>query len=115
MEAGLVPDLAALFRLKAQDVAAVPGFGVRSALRLTAALRRASHPETVRLITAIGIPGVGPVAARRLLEQFGSLEELLVINEGNQDDGAAAGCLRSFFATRGGADLLARFRELGLL
>jgi DNA ligase (NAD+) len=142
IEAGLVTDLPSLFRLEYRQVAAIPGFGAQSARRLTAALGRASRPsrpQPFRLVSALGIPGVGPVAARRLGERFPSLDSLLQAVDENGDGpvaetgnaagggsrggavdavaggGAAATAVRKFFATRGGATLLADFRGLGLL
>ena len=115
VQAGLVPDLPSLFRLKAQEVAAVAGFGPTAARRLTEAIRRVGRPEPFRLVTALGIPGVGPAAAKRLARQFGSLDGLLSTGDGDKGGGAAMESVRGFFATRGGAELLAGFRELGLL
>lgn len=114
VEAGLVTDLPSLFRLKSEEVAAVPGFGAQSARRLTAALGRLDRPQSFRLVTALGIPGVGPAATQRLAQQFGSLDALLE-KEKEDSSGAAAESVRKFFSTKGGAELLARLRRLGLL
>ena len=116
VEAGLVPDLPSLFRLKPQEVAAVEGFAALSARRLVAAIRRAARPQPFQLVTAVGIPGVGPAAAERLAGQFSSLDALLSADGVGEEGGdAAAGKIRSFFATEGGARLLAGFRELGVI
>ena len=115
IEAGLVVDLPSLFRLQPQEVAAVPGIGAPTARRLVAAIKRARRPDSFRLATAIGIPGVGPAAGKRLARQFGSLEALLTTEGGNANDGAAAASIRRFFNTEAGAKLLAGFRELGLI
>jgi len=114
VEAGLVPDLPSLFRLKPEEVATVVGFGPQSARRLTAALKRVGRPQPFRLVLALGIPGVGPAAAQRLAGQFDSLDSLLITGKGDQRGGTAAEYVRSFFATRGGAELLEGFRQLGL-
>ena len=123
IEAGLVTDLPSLFRLKRQEVAAVAGIGPKSAQSLTAAIRRVGRPEPFRLVLALGIPGVGPAAARRLAGQYSSLDALLETGAGGQgvtggvgqDGDAAAQSIRRFFATAGGAELLAGLRQLGLL
>jgi DNA ligase (NAD+) len=117
VEAGLVRDLPSLFRLAPREIAAVPGFTAKSAQRLTAAIRRASQPDPFRLVIALGIPGVGPATVKRLADQFGSLDEVLRVGEGERSGGggAAADSIRRFFATPGGLELLARLRELGLL
>jgi DNA ligase (NAD+) len=114
IEAGLVTDLPALFRLTPQEIAAVPGFSATSARRLTEALRHAGRGDPFRVLVALGIPGVGPAAAQRLARQYGTLGALLAAKDEAGGGGAAAG-IRRFFATGEGTKLLAGFRDLGLL
>jgi len=115
VEAGLVRDLPSLFRLKPHEVAAVAGFGAQTARRLTAAIGRVGRPQPFRLVLALGIPGVGPAAAKRMAQQFTSLDALLSAGEEDRSGGASAASIRRFFATRGGGELLTGFRELGLI
>lgn len=119
IEAGLVDGLPALFRLQAAEIAALPGFGERSARQLTAAIRAAGRPPLPRLLTALGIPGVGPAAAGRLGEHFVSAEALLAAEEEQLVaipgiNPAAARNIRAFFDSHGGRRLLEELRELGL-
>ena len=120
VEAGLMNDLPALFRLQEEDIAAVPGFGNRAARQLTAAIRVAGRPPLPRLLTALGIPGVGPAAARRLAAQFATLDRQLAADEAELTaiagvSQAAAKYIRSFFASPGGRKLLEEFHGLSLL
>ncbi|MDD2271732.1 MAG: NAD-dependent DNA ligase LigA [Desulfuromonadaceae bacterium] len=120
VEAGLVSDLPSLFLLNADAVAAVPGFGVETALRLTSAIRDAAHPDSFRLVTALGINGVGPRSLQHLARQFASLDALLAAEEEQLTvltarDSCAARTVRSFFHSPGGEELLVKFRELGVL
>lgn len=120
VEAGLVTDLPSLFLLKTEAVAAVPGFGQETARRLTAAIRAAGHPDPFRLVTALGIPGVGPKAVQRLARRFASLDELLAAEHKqliplSVADASAAKTVRRFFQSPGGGGLLLKFRELGVL
>lgn len=120
VETGLVGDLPALFQLKAEDVAAVPGFSLKTARHLTAAFRAATPPDSFRLVTALGIRGVGPASVQQLSRQFNYLDDLLTAEEGklaalSARDSRTAKTLRSFFKTPGGQELLAKFRELGIL
>ena len=120
VEAGLVVDLPSLFLLKAEAVATVPGFGVETARRLTAAIRAAGRPEPFRFVVALGIPGVGPKTVQRLARRFASLDALLAAEQEqltplSAADIRAAKTIRGFFHSAGGRDLLVKFRELGIL
>lgn len=120
VEAGFVADLPSLFLLKADAVASVPGFGMETARHLTAAIRDAAHPDSFRLVTALGINGVGPKSLQRLARQFVSLDALLAAEEEELTvlaarDSRAARTVRSFFSSPGGEELLVKFRELGVL
>ena len=120
IEAGLVTDLPSLFMLQEAAVAAVPGFSRSTAKRIIAALRTASHPDSFKFVTALGIPGVGSKSVQRLAHQFTSLDTVLTADEGRLKilsavDARAVLILQSFFHSSGGAELLAKFRELGML
>jgi DNA ligase (NAD+) len=120
VEAGLVDDLPSLFLLKAETVAAVPGFGAETARRLTAAIHAASRPDSFRLVAALGIQGVGPKTVLRLARQFTSLDALLATKQEqltslSSIDNRAAKTIRSFFDSPGGHELLIKLREQGIL
>ena len=76
VERGLVRTPADLFRLSADDLLRLPGFAPRSAGKLAGAIRAAKGIELHRLLYALGIPGVGPVAARTLAQTFRRLEPI---------------------------------------
>lgn len=118
VEAGLVDDLPSLFLLTADQMATVPGFGKESARRLAAAIRAAAHPDSFRLVAALGIPGVGPKTVQHLARQFIDLDALLAAGQEQLSVLSAANLraartIRSFFT--GGVELLMKFRELGIL
>jgi DNA ligase (NAD+) len=120
VETGLVTDIPSLFLLKEEAVAVVPGFGLKTARHLTAAIRAASHPDPFQLAAALGIQGVGPKSVQRLARQFNSLDALLAAGEGEATslpaaDSRAATTIRSFFRSAEGQELLVKFRELGIL
>lgn len=120
VEAELVDDLPSLFLLKAETVAAVPGFGAEPARRLTVAIRATRHPDPFRLVTALGIPGAGPKSVLRLARQFTSLDALLTAEQEqltalSAADIRAATTIRRFFHSPGGQELLVKFREQGIL
>ena len=120
VEAGLVNDLPSLFLLTAEQVATVPGFGKEYARRLIATISAATHPDSFRFVTALGIPGVGPKTVQQLARQFASLDVLLAAGQEQLSalsavDLRAARTIRSFFTMPDGAELLVKFRELGIL
>ena len=120
VDAGLVVDLPSLFLLKAEAVASVPGFSTKTARRITAAISAAGHPDSFRLVTALGISGVGPKTLQRLARKFASLDALLVADQDqlvtiSTADARLAKVIRSFFQSPGGEELLSKFKELGIL
>jgi DNA ligase (NAD+) len=70
VERGIVRTPADLFRLSPDDLLRVPGFAPRSAEKLVHAIQASKRIELTRFLHALGIPGVGPVAARALAEAF---------------------------------------------
>jgi DNA ligase (NAD+) len=70
------------------------------------------------LLTALGIPGVGPAAAKQLGEHFTTLDHLLGAEEEQLVaipgiSPAAAENIRAFFDSPGGRKLLQGFRAAG--
>ncbi|BCR04708.1 DNA ligase [Desulfuromonas versatilis] len=119
VEAGLIGGLPDLFRLRASEIAAVPGFGDRSAENLVAAIRVVGRPPLYRLVAALGIPGVGQATARRLGEHFATLADLLAADEQALSSipgigVVTAGAIRSFFRSQGGVRLVEGLRALGI-
>lgn len=76
---GWIHSIGDIFRLKdhAGEIAALDGFGEKSAANLTAALQKASSAEDAKLLYALNIPLVGTDVAARLLSaySFGELCE----------------------------------------
>ncbi|HIJ96538.1 MAG TPA: NAD-dependent DNA ligase LigA [Desulfuromonadales bacterium] len=120
VEAGLVTDLPSLFMLQEEAVAAVPGFSRASAKRIITSLHLASHSEPFKIVTALGIAGVGTKTVQRLNLQFSSFDELLNADKErlktlSARDARAVQTMQRFFHSAGGADLLTKIRDLGML
>jgi DNA ligase (NAD+) len=75
-ECGLVSDVADLFYLKADDVAALERMGQKSAENLIAALDKSRNTTLPRFIFSLGIRQVGEATAQSLANHFGTLEAL---------------------------------------
>jgi DNA ligase (NAD+) len=74
---GLVQDVADLYDLKSDQIAALERMGEKSAQNVVAAIAASKARTLDRLVTGIGIEQVGQVAAVQLAEAAGSLEGLL--------------------------------------
>ena len=72
IDRGFIRDVADIFCLKEHEeaIADMEGFGPQSAANLIAAVDKASVTTLTRLITALGIPGIGSANARILCRHF---------------------------------------------
>lgn len=80
VESGLVADVADLYSLDVDAVAALPRMGKKSAENLVAAIRASKERPFARLITGLGIEHVGQVAAVQLADAMLSLERMLSLS-----------------------------------
>ncbi|MFA7407512.1 MAG: NAD-dependent DNA ligase LigA [Anaerolineaceae bacterium] len=76
INAGLVKDIADLYRLKKSDLLKLEGFADKKAKNLLAAITTSKAQPLERLITGLGIRGVGEVAAQTLASHFSDLDAL---------------------------------------
>jgi DNA ligase (NAD+) len=82
VEAGIIADLSDVFALgdKRDALLALERMAEKSVDNLLASIERAKTSRTFdRLLTALGIPLVGSVAARLVAERYGNLHTLLAI------------------------------------
>ncbi len=76
IEAGLVKDVADLYTLKREQLLALEGFKDKKADNLLNAIETSKNQSLARLITALGIRGVGEVMAGDLAAAYPELEAL---------------------------------------
>jgi DNA ligase (NAD+) len=76
VEAGLVKDVADLYTLSKFDLLTLEGFAEKKADNLLTAIEASKTQSLNRLLSALGIRGVGEVGAVDLAHQFGSLDRL---------------------------------------
>ena len=76
VSSGLVNDVADLYTLKRGDLLELEGFAEKKADNLLASIDASRNQSLARLITALGIRGVGEVAAADLAGNYADLDEL---------------------------------------
>lgn len=77
IDAGLIHDVADLFRLQFDDLVKLERFGAKSVTNLLNAIEQSKANNMSRLLFGLGIRHVGAGAARELAEKFGSLDKLM--------------------------------------
>jgi DNA ligase (NAD+) len=78
--AGLIRDIADIYYLRKEDLLNLEGFAEKKAENLIQAIENSKARPLGRLITALGIGGVGEVGAATLAATFGNLERLSEAN-----------------------------------
>ena len=76
IQEGLINDVADLFNLQKERLIDLEGFGDKKADNLISAISDAKSKPLGKLITALGIHGVGSVSAEDLSNHFRSLDQL---------------------------------------
>ncbi len=117
--AGLLSDVAAIYDLKAADLAELERWGEKSAANLIAEIEKSKGNEVDRLLFALGIRHIGEKAAAILAGHFGSLdalaaaseEELIAAEEVGPNTAAA---IRAYFSHEKNRELVERLRAHGV-
>jgi len=81
LHSGLVKDVADLYSLRKQDLAALERMGERSAQNVLNAIERSKDRPLSRVIFALGIRHVGAETAELLASHFGSMDRLARASE----------------------------------
>ncbi|MBE6555884.1 MAG: NAD-dependent DNA ligase LigA [Ruminococcaceae bacterium] len=116
----LIRDVADLYRLRAEDIAELDRMGERSASNLITAIERSKSAGLERLVFALGIRGIGQVAATALAARYRKLdalfaataEELCEIEDFGQ---ITADYVVEFFSHPQNVALCERLAEAGVL
>ncbi len=96
LSAGLISNIADIYRLRAEDVASLDRMGEKSAENLIRAIDVSREAGLERLINAFGIRQVGEVAATAIARRFGTLERVM---EANYEEFAAVEDIGDITAT----------------
>ena len=80
-QAGLITDPADIYSLTAEQLLGLEGFAKISAEKLLAGIAGSKTRPLPRLLTALGIKGLGPSASESLGTAFGTLDSILAADE----------------------------------
>jgi len=119
VEAGLVNDLADIYRLTKDDLLQLERFAEISAQKLIDAIAAKKQPALERFLFGLGIRHVGAQTAIDLSSKFESIEKLMVatIDELREVDGVGeivAESIVAWFADEDNVGLLEKFANLGV-
>ena len=119
VEAGLVNDLADIYRLTKDDLLQLERFAEISAQKLIDAIAAKKQPALERFLFGLGIRHVGAQTAIDLAKCFESIEKLsqATINELREVDGVGeivAESIVAWFADEDNVKLLEKFASLGV-
>ncbi len=119
IQSGLVKDVADIYSLTREQLLGLEGFAEKKADNLLAAVQASAAQPLSRLIAALGIHGVGEVAATDLARHFGSLDVLATARledvqaiEGFGPNTAAS--IVDWFARPANQNLLAKLKQAGV-
>ena len=116
---GLVHSPADLYRLKAEDIAALDRKAEKSAQNLISSIEKSKGNELYRLVFALGIRNIGLKAAGLLCERFRTIDDIMQADaeEIAAIDGFGSIMAQSvvdYFALESTHELIAQLKELGL-
>ena len=119
LDAGLIHDVADLYRLEVGQLIKLDRFAEQSATQLVAAIAASKARPLSILLFGLGIRHVGSTVAQLLARRFGSMDALLTAGEAEINDvpgigGAIAEAVVHFFAERRNRTLIERLRKAGL-
>ncbi|MFN8545105.1 MAG: NAD-dependent DNA ligase LigA [Candidatus Binatia bacterium] len=119
VDAGLVTDLADLYRLDEARLVALERMGEKSARNLLAQLERSKRTTLPRFLVALGIRQVGEATAKALAQHFHTLERIMDADEAAlqevRDVGPeVAASIRRFFAEPQNRKLVRKLLDLGV-
>ena len=119
LNAGLVKDLADLYKLTPIDLASLEGFAEKSIENLMNAIEKSKRPRLDRFLFALGIEHVGDTVARLLADHYGALEPLFEASEAELQEIRGIGpevaeAVRNFFSSARNRRVLDRLTQAGV-
>lgn len=78
---GLIENIADIYRLKADDLSHLPGWGEKSAQKVMDGIRASLEVPFDRVIYSLSIPYVGDTTAKKIGKAAGSMQRLMAMTE----------------------------------
>ena len=118
-DAGLINDPADIYSLTAEQLLGLEGFARISADKLLGAIEGSKARPLPRLLTALGIKGLGPSASESLSLAFGTLDSILAADEAAlaTTEGVGpviAGSIRRWYAIDANRTFIEKLRRAGV-
>jgi DNA ligase (NAD+) len=118
-DAGLISDPADIYSLTSEQLLGLEGFARISADKLLAAIEGSKERPLPKLLTALGIKGLGPSASESLSLAFGTLDAILAADETElaTTEGVGpviAGSIRRWFAIDANRVFVEKLRRAGV-
>jgi DNA ligase (NAD+) len=119
VEQGLVRDVADIYRLDPDQIRRMEGYGDKRVANLMAAIEASKSQSPARLLTALGIRGVGSTVAQALVDHFRSLGALAAASQQDLQQVAGIGptlaaSVAEWFAHEPNRRVLAKLQEAGV-
>jgi DNA ligase (NAD+) len=119
VELGFVHDVGDIYYLTADQLLPLEGFAEKKVSNLLAAIEASKERPLSRLLTALGIQGIGGTVAQLLMDHFGSLDALAAASrdELEQIPGIGpklAGSVADWFARETNRQVVKKIEEAGV-
>lgn len=119
LESGLIKDVRGLYKLKIEEVAALPRLGKKSAQNLMDSIEKSKNTTLARFLYALGIREVGEATAENLARHFSNIPALIEADETRlqavPDIGpVSAAHIAAFFQQQENQQIIAELNQLGI-
>jgi DNA ligase (NAD+) len=116
---GLVHDVADLYELRAEQIAALPRQGEKSAENIVKSIVASRGVPFQRVLYALGIRFVGETTAKYLAAHFGTLDAIVAASaeelaQAEEVGAKIAVSIKEYFADERNVQIISRLREAGL-
>jgi DNA ligase (NAD+) len=117
--AGLLTDVASIYRLRLEDLVGLERWGEKSASNLLSEIEKSKQHDLSRLIYALGLRHVGEKAAKTLAERFRTLDGVAAAGEEDLQTAeeigpATAAAVAGYFRHPRHRDLVEKLRRRGV-